>query len=93
MSTTSNSYYETKSRRRLELTRHAGRRSGQRGISAGCVPLILAYGERDYDGHGGVRYLMTGKSVANLGRAMGRTQRIDTLVGCYALSAPKTRKP
>lgn len=85
MSSASNAQYDPLARRKIELSRHAVKRSSQRAISRDCVPLILAYGERSHDGQGGVRYLMTQRSVATLGRAVGYTQRLDALAGCYAV--------
>lgn len=85
MSSTSNAQYDPLARRKIELSRHATKRSKQRAISRDCVPLILAYGERSHDGQGGIRYLMTQRSVATLERAVGYTQRLDALAGCYAV--------
>jgi len=65
------------------LTRHADRRAQQRAISKACIPLVRAYGKRQYDGHGGVTYLMTDDAVQLLIRAVGRTSSIDRLAGVY----------
>lgn len=65
------------------LTRHAGRRAQQRAISKACIPLIRAYGRRQYDGHGGVTYLMTWSAIDTLIRAVGRTPAIERLEGVY----------
>ena len=65
------------------LTRHAGRRAQQRAISKACIPLIRAYGKRQYDGRGGVTYLMTYGAIDTLMRAVGRTPAIERLEGVY----------
>lgn len=81
----SNLYYEPNTRRKIELSRHAAKRARQRAIGHDCLPLILAYGERSHDGRGGVRYVLTERSMATLGRALGHSQRLDALAGCYAI--------
>jgi hypothetical protein len=81
----SNANYDSTSRRKIELSRHANKRAQQRAIPQECVPLILAYGERTHDGQGGIRYLLTEKAMASLGRAIGHSQRLETLTGCYAV--------
>lgn len=65
------------------LTRHADRRAQQRAISKACIPLIRAYGRRQYDGRGGVTYLMTYGAIDTLIRAVGRTPAIERLEGVY----------
>lgn len=85
MTTASNVQYELHGRRKIELSRHASKRARQRAITQDCVPLILAYGERSHDGRGGVRYLLTQRSMAALGRVVGHSQRLEALAGCYAV--------
>lgn len=85
MYSATNAHYQPNSRRKMEFSRHAARRAQQRAISTDCVPLVLAYGERSHDGQGGVRYLMTDRSLVSLGRAVGRTQRTDNLAGVYVV--------
>ena len=85
MQVASNAHYDSIARRKIEISRHAHKRGQQRAISQDCVPLILAYGERSNDGQGGVRYLLTDRAMASLGRAIGRSQRMDALAGCYAV--------
>ena len=65
------------------LTRHADRRAQQRAICKACIPLIRAYGKRQYDGRGGVTYLMTYGAIDALIRAVGRTAAIERLEGVY----------
>ncbi len=69
------------------LTRHARKRSQQRGIPARAITLIRSYGERSHDGRGGVRYTMTGRAMDKLIRAIGRDQSIDRLGGCYVVQS------
>lgn len=85
MATASNFQYDPGARRKIELSRHASKRARQRAITHDCVPLILAYGERSHDGRGGVRYLLTQRSMAALGRAVGHSQRLEAMAGCYAV--------
>ncbi|MBL0419735.1 hypothetical protein JI739_05165 [Ramlibacter sp. AW1] len=85
MPSASNAQYDPLARRKIELSRHASKRASQRAITQDCVPLILAYGERSHDGRGGVRYLLTQRSMASLGRAIGHSQRLEALAGCYAV--------
>jgi hypothetical protein len=70
---------------RQRLTRHADCRAQQRAISKECIPLLKAYGQRSYDGRGGVTYLMTGDAVDSLIRAVGRTASIERLEGVYVV--------
>ena len=83
----SNAHYDSISRRKIEVSRHAHKRAQQRAIPQDCVPLILAYGERSHDGQGGIRYLLTDRVMAILSRAIGHSQRLETLTGCYAVVA------
>jgi hypothetical protein len=70
---------------RRELSRHAARRVRQRGFTDASVNLILAFGEKEYDGHGALRYLMTTRAMAALASAVGRTAQVDALQGAYAV--------
>lgn len=81
----SNQHYQSTSRHTGHLSRHADKRAQQRGIEIMSVPLVLAYGKREFDGKGGVRYLMTAESIASLRRAVGRTQQVEALAGVYAV--------
>ena len=85
MHTESNTHYLPRRRQKIELSKHASRRTKQRAIPHDALPILLAYGERSHDGRGGVRYLMTDRSVAALVRAVGRSQRLDSLAGAYAV--------
>ncbi len=68
---------------RHQLTKHASRRSQQRAIPEACIPLIRAYGNRYYDGRGGVTYLMTYGAIDGLIRTLGRNEVIERLEGVY----------
>ncbi len=81
----SNEGYQASSRRESRLSRHAEKRAQQRCISKASLPLVLAYGQREFDGKGGIRYLMTSDSIASLRQAVGHTQRVDALAGVYAV--------
>ena len=67
------------------LSKHAQKRSAQRGISKQCLPLLLGFGEPEYDGRGGIRYLMTADSIKRLRGAVGTTQQVENLAGAYAV--------
>jgi len=82
-----NEHYLPSSRTKRELSRHAQKRSCQRGISAGSAALVVAFGEIEYDNCGGVRYMMTTKALENLRRVVGSTQKVDALAGMYAVGS------
>ena len=67
------------------MTRHAQKRSAQRGFNTDSVELIRTFGERTHDGHGGIRCLMTRASVERLGNVLGRSQRLEALAGAYVV--------
>lgn len=81
----SNESYQATNRRLGRLSLHASKRAQQRCIDKTSLPLVLAYGKREFDGQGGIRYLMTSDSIASLRRAVGQTQRVDALAGVYAV--------
>jgi len=71
--------------RRISISQHANWRAQQRGIDKTALPLPLAYGQREFDGKGGIRYLMTSDSLETLSRAVGRTKQVEALAGVYAV--------
>lgn len=79
----SNIGYLPKRLSQIELTRHAAKRCQQRAISPESARLVKAFGERSFDGHGGIRYLMTQDSTKSLGRAIGLASAADRMVGLY----------
>lgn len=84
MSDTDFEFQSARSRRR-PMSRHANKRAQQRGIDKAALPLLLAYGRREFDGKGGIRYLMTSDSLETLSRAVGRTKQVEALAGLYAV--------
>jgi len=80
-----NHHYLAKRQLKAQLSRHADKRAQQRGIDQNAVQLVLAYGEREFDGQGGQRYLMTEKAMASLRRAVGKTPQVEALAGVYAV--------
>jgi hypothetical protein len=46
---------------------------------------VVAFGEKEHDNRGGVRYLMTAKALENLRRVVGNSQKVDALAGVYAV--------
>lgn len=81
----SDATYQPVGRHKVELTRHAQKRSQQRGLNVDHAPIIEAFGDADHDGRGGIRYLMTDKAMSRLVRALGRNQSIDGLAGAYVV--------
>ena len=79
--------FQSNLRRRQELqaSKHANERKQQRAISQEAVHLIALFGERTYDGRNGIRCQMTDKAISKLERAVGHSQRIDNLRGCYVV--------
>lgn len=80
-----NHYFEAARYRRATMSRHADKRAQQRAIDKVALPLLLAYGEREFDGKGGIRYLMTATALATLRRAVGHTKQVEALAGVYAV--------
>lgn len=71
--------------KKLTMSQHAQARAQQRGIPEGRLAIITQFGERSYDGKGGIRCFMTKKAMKRLVRTLGFTQQIDALAGCYAV--------
>lgn len=80
-----NACYEANALTKRKSSKHALKRGCQRGISPHSVRLITAFGEKEHDGKGGIRYLMTSNAIANLRRVVGSTQQVDALQGVYAV--------
>lgn len=70
--------------RRASMSNHADKRAQLRGIDKAALPLLLAYGHREFGGRGGIRYLMTAESLEALSRAVGST-KVEALAGVYAV--------
>jgi hypothetical protein len=83
MAVQTNIAFQSRRNQQVELTRHARVRAQKRGIAAQAVRLIKAYGERSYDQAGGIRFLMTEKSMRDLESAIGRNSKADELKGTY----------
>lgn len=83
--TVGNAHYLPTSRTKRELSRHAQQRCKDRGFSQASAALVVAFGEREYDNRGGIRYLMTAEAIEKLRRVVGRTQQVDALAGVYAV--------
>lgn len=81
--------FDPKPPRRAAMSQHANKRAQQRGIDKAALPLLLAYGQREYDGKGGIRYLMTTDSLNTLSRAVGWTKQVEALGGLYAVVSTK----
>ena len=81
----SNANYLPTSQTKREMSLHARKRGCQRGISPEVAELVAVFGEKKHDGHGGIRYLMTEKSLGKLRRAVGSSQKVDALAGVYVV--------
>ena len=81
----SNAHYLPTSRTKREMSLHARKRGCQRGISPESADLVVVFGEKEHDNHGGIRYLMTAKSLEKLRRVVGSSQKVDALAGVYAV--------
>lgn len=81
--------FQSTRERRVSMSNHADKRARQRGIDKTALPLLLAYGQREFDGRGGIRYLMTSDSLDALSRAVGRTKQVEALAGVYAVVSPE----
>ena len=64
---------------------HAKKREKQRGFNPACVSLILAFGSKEHDGAGGIRYMMTTRAMEKLFDAVGRTSQTVSMAGKYAV--------
>lgn len=82
-----NSNFEPASRRKLELrlAKHAKLRKQQRAISSESIELVVFFGERKYDGQGGIRCVMTKNALSRLERVLGHTPRMGNLKDCYVV--------
>lgn len=85
MNQATNTNFKSTSHRKIETSRHASIRSQQRAIPIECIDLIVFFGERCHDGRGGIRCLMSEKAIARLERAVGHSQRLGNITGCYAI--------
>ena len=70
---------------KIKATAHARKRCAQRAINPEALPLIKAYGEKSFDGRGGVRYLMTRHATEKLMRVCGATENLGRLTGVYVV--------
>jgi hypothetical protein len=81
----SNQAFESTRYRRASISHHADKRAQQRGIDKAVLPLLLAYGQREFDGKGCIRYMMTSDALDTLCRAVSRTKQVQALAGVYAV--------
>jgi hypothetical protein len=54
------------------------------------MQLIAIFGDREHDGKGGVRLLMTGAAVRRATRALGANARLLELTGSYVVLDAET---
>jgi hypothetical protein len=77
--------FESNKFKRAMMTRHAQKRSAQRGFARESVELIRTFGERSHDGRGGIRCFMTRAAVERLGCVFGHSQQLEALAGAYVV--------
>lgn len=70
-------------------TRHAEERAQQRGVPHLVTDWLLNYGERTFDGHGGVVRHFTRRSVRRMEREMGGApvRRLSEFLRCYLVQS------
>jgi hypothetical protein len=83
--TTGNANFESNANVKRKLSKHAQKRCCQRGIPQLSLRLVTAFGEKEHDNMGAIRYLMTSNSIEDLRRVVGSTQQVDALKGVYAV--------
>lgn len=72
----------------LVLTEHAQVRLQQRGIAENWIPLIMKYGKKLHDNHGGIKYFMTSRltrKLIDLMRGKCSIQQLEKLKGIYVI--------
>ncbi|WP_152601657.1 hypothetical protein [Burkholderia paludis] len=87
----SNQVFESSRYHRASISHHADKGAQQRGIDKAILPLLLAYGQREFDGKGCIRYLMTSDALDMLCRAVVRTKQVQALAGVYAVDSVEDR--
>lgn len=68
-----------------KVSNHAKTRMQQRGITQDYLPLVLGYGQKEYDGRGGIRYFMNKRSIKKLEKILGPVPLLDKIQGVYAV--------
>lgn len=73
----------------IQVTRHALARKQQRAIPPLIESWLDAFGEEEYDGHGGVRVFFSRRSIRRLERAVGRqpVRRLSHLLDTYRVES------
>lgn len=77
--------YKSNREERIVASKHAQKRGAQRAINPNAAKLIRAFGAKDHDGKGAVRYLMTRKAVESLANVVGKTAEAMSLHGTYVV--------
>lgn len=70
-------------------TQHAAQRIQQRGIPPLVSNWLLDYGERNFDGHGGVIRYFSHRGVRKMERELGRAavKRMSEFLRCYLVES------
>lgn len=70
-------------------TIHAMQRAQQRGVPPLIQDWLLAYGEENYDGHGGIIRFFTGSCIRKMERDFGRepVRRMSEFLNCYLVES------
>lgn len=71
------------------LTKHAAKRSQQRGIPPLVRHWLLDYGEENFDGHGAIVRYFSPQSIRNMERDFGRepVRRLSEYLRCYLVES------
>lgn len=79
-------YLPTRNRKLRQVfnkSKHAAKRCPQRAIDERLLPLVQAYGDRSFDGRGGVRYFMSRRALDEVLNVCGMTPELQRLQGVY----------
>mgnify|MGYP003381902200 FL=1 len=70
---------------------HADKRAQQRGVPPLIRDWLLAYGEEDYDGHGGIRRYFSPRSIRMMQRSFGREplRQLDKYLNSYLIESSR----
>jgi hypothetical protein len=87
MSSITNTHSTSNRDQRILKSKHAKRRCQQRGIKDSWIPLVKAFGQRDFDGHGALRYSMTADAMDRMFLSCGQSTKLQALQGVYIVVA------
>ena len=73
------------------FTQHAMVRAQQRGVPPLISDLLIDYGSKYFDGHGGVVRYFTDKSIHNMEREVGKimSKKMSEFRRCYLIQSSR----